>query len=337
MFSNSCFFKIGQRGRVKHAGLLVTAMGLTALLAGCGEYVRYDPNSAPSGGGAPLADVSGVTSLDHHLLSDLMTRYVSHAAGGKEYVLFDYDGLAQNGEDLFYLDQYLALVGGVDPSKLSDADQRLAYWINGYNATVIRSVIAGIKGGTLKKQASDREKVTNDATFFSAKKHAFGVRKGGDGEAVGVSLTLDEVEQGVVRGKLDHPGVARSTDATRAIIKTWHQELWGGKKVDARIHAAFNCAALSCPNLMAAAPYVYDPKSLDVQLKQATTAWLDSDAKGAGPNGVSMLFQWYKEDFVAHSGSVAGFIKAHRTGGDTGVKLDNLLPYDWTLNKKGYK
>jgi hypothetical protein len=168
--------------------------------------------------------------------------------------------------------------------------------------------------------------VTSSGTFFDNPVHTFGGQK----------MTLNHVEQGVLRGKWSHASVPRS-GALLAQLKAWHDELWGQRKLDARFHAAVNCAAVSCPNLLGVAPFAYDPDRLDEQLDAATTAWLDSPDKGAGPNGISRLFEWYREDFEASHGTVDKFIAAFRTDGLKGVDTSRHLDYDWTLNIKGAK
>lgn len=297
------------------AALLGAAVLLTA---GCAEYVAYDDGFELPGGQAP-ASLEGFTAsaLGHLQLRGLMSRYVGPGADGA-YVLLDYDALAASDEARFTLDQYLAVLAAVDPAKLTSRAERLAYWINAYNAAVVRGVLARYKGDPTFK-------VTSSGTFFDDPVHTFGGQK----------MTLNHLEQGVLRGAWSHASIPRS-GALLEQLKTWHAELWGaGGKVDPRFHAAVNCAALSCPNLLAAAPFAYDAASLEAQLQAATVAWLDSAAKGAGPAGISRLFDWYRDDFVASHGGVDAFIAAYRTGGLQGVDSGRFLDYDWTLNIKG--
>jgi hypothetical protein len=287
------------------------------LLAACGQWVPADQAGNPSAAAVP--DDVKTQTLHHRSLGALMGRYVKPGSADR-FVLLDYDGLMASQEDSFMLAQYLTLLSAVDPSSLEGRDQRLAYWINGYNASVI--------WGVLQRYGGDASfKVTEAGRpFFDDPVYNFG----------GTILTLNQVEHGVARGKMDHPGVRGASAEVKAAIKTWHQELTGASgQVDSRIHAAFNCAAVSCPNLPGDAPYVYDPEKLDEQLDAAARRWLDSPEKGAGPSGISKLFDWYGEDFVASHGSVEGFIEAFRTGGSAGVDTGTYLDYDWTLNIVG--
>jgi hypothetical protein len=297
------------------AALLIGA----AALAGCSEWVVYDDDFVPRGGTAATLDDFTATTLQHLKLRGLMSGY---ASVGKDsaYVLVDYQALDGSDEARYTLEQYLNVLATVEPSKLSTKNERQAYWINAYNAGVITGVINAFGG-------SAGYKVTDSSSFFDKPSLTFGGQK---------AMTLNHIEQGVLRGDWDHASIPKSGKLLDQ-LKAWHKELWGGGAVDSRFHAAVNCAALSCPNLLAAAPYAYDAATLDAQLDAAVTAWLDSADKGAGPAGISKLFDWYKSDFEASHGSVDKFISAFRTQGLQDVNTQTFLTYDWTLNIKGAK
>jgi hypothetical protein len=282
--------------------------------AGCGQYIEYDESYQPPGGAA-LGDFPVVAVLDHYVLSALLGRFVSTSTD-QVFALVDYDAFSADLEASYLLGQYLATLAAVEPSKLN-ADQRLPYWINGYNASVVAGVLAVYKG-------SAQFKVTDSGTFFDDAVYLF----------AGSVLSLNQIEHGIIRGKFEHASVTSAVPETKTKIQTWHEELWGTTTLDARIHAALNCGARSCPNLLWEAPFVYRAETLETQLATATRRWLDSEEKGAGKNGVSKLFEWYGEDFVAAAGSIGAFIAKHRTGGLADVAASKFLDYDWTLNIK---
>ena len=298
-----------------------TAVALAATLlaaAGCSEYVAYDEDFRLPGSSPTTLDGFSPTTLSHLQLRGLMSRYASRSKDGV-YVLMDYDALAASPEARYTLDRYRAMIASIDPSTLASPNERLAYWFNGYNASVIHGVISNY-GGKATWKATDGAKFFDDAIF------TFG----------GELMTLNNLEQGVLRGAWDYAGIPRSGKLLDK-FKVWHKELWGGGKIDARLHAMINCAAVSCPNLLDKFPFVCDASLVEEQMKAATTAWLDSTAKGAGPNGISALFQWYPADFVARHASISDFIAAYRTGGIKDVDTTRYLTYDWTLNIKGAK
>ena len=307
------------------AQLGFTSVGVGATLVaalfgvlGCSEYVAYDEDFRLPGSTPTTLDGFAPTTLSHLQLRGLIARYTSKSKDGM-YVLVDYDGLAASPEARLSLDQYRTMLASVNPTGLASTSERLAYWVNGYNASVIHGVLTNYKGKATWK-ATDSGKFFDDPIF------TFG----------GQAMTLNHLEQGVMRGDWSYPGMPRSGKLL-AKLQTWHKELWGNQKVDARIHAAINCAAISCPNLLSTAPYVFEAATIKKQLEAATTAWLDSPEKGAGPNGISALFQWYTKDYQAHHASVKEFIAAYRTDGLKNVDTSRYLTYDWTLNIKGAK
>ncbi len=55
--------------------------------------------------------------------------------------LVDYDGLKKEKEDLKNLRAYLDYLGAFDPDKLKNKKEKLAFWINCYNAAVVAGVL----------------------------------------------------------------------------------------------------------------------------------------------------------------------------------------------------
>jgi hypothetical protein len=292
-------------------GLLLS--GVVALSA-CGDYISTD-DYQPGGGGGGTIELSGAPkTLSHSTFSMVMSRYTVDNAG---QALFDYNALATDPEARFMLDQYMALVAAVDPAKLETPAERFAYFVNGYNAGVIKGVIDNYN-------QDPSFKVTDSGLFFDGPNYTFG----------GLVLSLNQVENVVARGDFNHPSASGLRPETETTLREWHEALWPDGKVDARLHAAFNCGAISCPNLLTEAPHVYTAATLETQLETNTKRWLDSE-KGANANGISKLFDWYKADFEAHSGSVDAFITAYRKDGVTGINTGAYLEYDWTLNITG--
>ncbi len=285
---------------------LLAALGLGA----CGQYTTYD-GSLP--GGNTIEELREVTRLNHYGLAGPVQQYVTPTVDGS-FVVVDYDGWRQDPEALHLLDDYQATLATVLPTALESHAERLAYWINGYNASVIRGVLDHYDG--------DHDYRVIDGVFFDEARYTFG----------GVLLSLNHVEQGVIRGDFADPTLTALAPDVRDMVELWHDDLWDGGAVDPRVHAALNCAALGCPNLLATSPFVYRADVLDEQLETAPRGWLDNPHKGAGPQGISQLFDWYVEDFTAGGDTVEGFIAAHRSDGLGGVDVEQFIPYDWTLN-----
>lgn len=288
-------------------------VGLAPLTAGCGTWVKY-PDDVEPGSVSELADFPEIDRCSHLVWDALLGEHLETGAEGL-YVLVEYDALAEEGESGFLLLQYVAMINTMDPALLVDERERLAYWINGYNAAVVLGVVQQYGG-------DHGFSVLDSGIFFDDPVYGFG----------GQLLSLNQVEQGVLRGDMDHPSVSSANEDVRSFIEAAHADVFPDGQADARIHVALNCASLGCPNLRPAAPFAYRPEILDEQLDEMSVAFASNDEKGAGPQGISRLFDWYGEDFVADFGSVESFIEAYREGGAGDVDLEGWLTYDWSLN-----
>ncbi|MCB0405447.1 MAG: DUF547 domain-containing protein [Bdellovibrionales bacterium] len=114
---------------------------------------------------------------------------------------------------------------------------------------------------------------------------------------------------------------------------------WLRKKYeDARIHAAVNCASISCP-ILQATPFT--AKNLDAQLEGAFRAFLQDPSRNryepdSGVLNVSKIFDWFESDFEKSYGSVKNTIErfgppgAQRALNKKGTL--RYLDYDWGLN-----
>lgn len=297
-------------------------LGLAFALAGCGEWVHYEEEpvdppqiATPGDVDESLRDTyAELTRLDHLIFEGLLAQYVID--DGEGFTFVDYAGLAARPESLALLDQYLAILDLVDPNALADAAERQAYWYNAYNAAVLRGVLASWEG--------DPEwSVSNGGfAFFDFEIWSFG----------GTVLSLNQVEQGVIRGDFTHASTSDLDDDAKAVIEALHVANWEGAAPDPRLHVALNCASYSCPNLAASAPYAFRGAVLEEQLAALSRAFLANPIKGAGPNGISTLFLWYAPDWSNGYDGPAGFIEAWREGGLDGVDTSRYLTYDWTLN-----
>lgn len=133
----------------------------------------------------------------------------------------------------------------------------------------------------------------------------------------------------------------------RSLDSIEHQLLRGARDYrDPRIHFAVNCASIGCPALR---PEAYVGSRLDAQLQDQTSRFLrDRSRNQLAADGeslqVSRIFDWYAEDFQAHTGGVSTFLADHADAlGLDAAQSRQLragkLPigftdYDWSLNVK---
>jgi len=291
------------------------------LLAGCGDYVAYEagPIAVNPGAGADVLDeevraaFEAARRLDHIALEGLLVRFVRDTDDARQ-TLVDYDGLAASPEAVFTLQQYLGVLDLIDPAQLVDPEERLAYWINAYNANALWGVLQSYGG-----EAGYSVSQTGFA-FFKVAAYRVG----------GAVLSLDQIEQGVIRGDFEHPSVTEADAETRGRIIEWHGQVFPDGPVDARIHVALNCASLGCPDLLRSA---FRAAELEAQLDEASRRFVNNPVKGAGPDGVSaLLVDFYPQDFVARFGGWQGFVDAYRDADAPAVDVGSTIEYDWTLN-----
>jgi hypothetical protein len=109
---------------------------------------------------------------------------------------------------------------------------------------------------------------------------------------------------------------------------------------DPRIHFAIVCASISCPRLASRA---YVPDKLEEQLNLAARTFINDGTRNRYDLQrriafVSRIFDWYREDFAATSGSVQRYLAAHVSDPAVAALLATdgfelrFVPYDWELN-----
>jgi uncharacterized protein DUF547 len=197
----------------------------------------------------------------------------------------------------------------VDLGGLAGRADRLAFWINVYNALVFHGVVAlGV-----------RRTVREVRGFFARVAYRVG----------GVLVTADDVEHGLLRANARHGLLRRRPFAAgdgRLALAV--------RPVDPRIHFAITCGAQSCPPIG-----VYRAAALDQQLDLAARNFLNQevalDARGCVT--CSRILQWYAEDFAA-AGGIGALLLRHLDEGPLRVAVggrarpcDAYRAYDWAL------
>ena len=215
---------------------------------------------------------------------------------------FDYAAIQK---DPSALDAYIATLNAVTSQQLQSwtEDQRMAFWINVYNANTVKLVSGKYPLKSIRDLGTVLNKVWNKRFIDMPALNPSGKNK---------KLSLDDVEHKILRPRFE----------------------------DARVHAAVNCASESCPPLRAEA---FVAKRLDAQLDEQVRLWLADETRNqfdlaGGKMRVSEIFKWFKEDFVRDGQSVAGWIAeyapdkvAEALKSGTKLKL-GYLDYSWKLN-----
>lgn len=219
-----------------------------------------------------LALPAGASSFSHGLLDQVLRTYVD--AEGR----VDYPGLKANRAALdAYADSLGLCSPHSHPERFPSPAQELAYWINAYNAFVLKGVIDGYPVRRVDELGG------LDAFF---RKRQF--------RAGGQALTLDQVENQIIRPQFRDP----------------------------RVHFALNCGAAGCPALLGRA---YEGEKLDSLLDaQARRFAADTRQVRFDPQSdtlhLSQILNWYGEDFLR-------WFPARPDPPDSPTLLDYLLLY----------
>ena len=212
----------------------------------------------------------------------------------------DYEAL---GRERGELDQYLLDLRAVGREDFAgwSREQRYAFWINAYNAFTVHLVLSRYPVESIRDIGTTLSPVWKKE--FVPLGHLYGA-------GTTDLISLDGIEHRILRPEFE----------------------------DARVHAAVNCASLSCPPL---APEAFRAATLDAQLDAGVLAWLSDAALNRYDASqrraqVSSIFDWFEEDFVRDAGSVQAWIAQHAPESadrmaEGEVEL-SFLDYSWKLN-----
>ena len=109
---------------------------------------------------------------------------------------------------------------------------------------------------------------------------------------------------------------------------------------DPRIHFAVNCASIGCPALR---PEAFQAVKLEAQLEEQSREFLGDSSKNRldAKNKtlyLSPIFDWFKGDFTAKSGTIEKFVTPYVSAAERkviekgGISI-KYTDYDWNLNK----
>ncbi|MDX1493627.1 MAG: VTT domain-containing protein [Longimicrobiales bacterium] len=272
---------------------------------------------ASSGGGGAAGPLSlGLVLAMALAPGDASTQALpSHEAFGAllaevvEQPLVDYAELVERKDAL---DDYIATLSAVDPTALagSERDARLAFWINAYNACMLKLV-------------AEHYPIEGNSGFFSSIRNSLAGRPDNSVWQIddvftrrhcpvaGADRSQDEIEHEIIRPTFDEP----------------------------RIHFAVNCAARSCPVLW---PEAYTAQRLDEQLDRAVRNLVENPehfrVEGATVR-MNKVLDWYKDDFGGIDG-LRSFFAPYLSEQEAEVLTDPgtqvaFFDYDWTLNDTG--
>ncbi|MCG6925240.1 MAG: DUF547 domain-containing protein [Acidobacteria bacterium] len=234
--------------------------------------------------------VAASPGFDHSPFDELLRRHVTDG-------LVDYDAFARSPE----FRAYLEALASARLEGLSELE-RLAFWINAYNAWTIEQVNAHEERESIRK--------INKTLGVLPLKGPWSERMV---RAAGRTLSLDEVEHLTIRKQFDEP----------------------------RIHFALVCAALGCPPLRSEA-YTGRrlEEQLEEQARTFLRHSPLKNRVDVAERTVwaSPILTWYMEDFGGTNESLGRFLARYWSEGPeqelllSGTFRLRKTDYDWTLN-----
>lgn len=262
-------------------GLLMVLTGATAQAGPRAElwerWLAHDPGS--------------VLQIDHDDWDAFLVRYLRIGADGIHRVAYG----EVEPADRALLENYVARLAALPISVYSRAEQ-MAYWINLYNALVVRLVVDHYPIASIR----DVGKGPDESGVGPWKKELV--------EVEGTPLSLHDIAHRILR------------------------PIWR----DPRVHYALACGAVSCPNLQpepfyadqldrqlseAAMAYVNDRRCIRIEGDQL---------------GLSSLYRWYRDDFGPTDQDVINHLMAYaapnlamKLQGFDQISDDG---FDWRLN-----
>lgn len=234
-------------------------------------------------------------SVSVKIYDNLLHKYIVNG-------LVDYENLVKDKN----LEKYIDALSKFDPSTLTNKNDKLAFWINAYNAYTLKIIVDNYpissindlhSGGRIIAHILKTTVWDKDFVIIDNKK-----------------ITLNYIEHDIIRPKFKDP----------------------------RIHFALVCGAMSCPPLRNEA-YIGD--KLDEQLNdQGKTFFADQSQNSFdGKNHIvylSKILDWYGDDFGDSDSQILLRIKTFLPKKIAESVNDNIIKwkidfksYDWNLNK----
>ena len=186
---------------------------------------------------------------------------------------------------------------------LASEENKLAFWINIYNAYYqILHYSKGLKNPEIYKA----KEISIASELFS----------------------LDDIEHGILRRY-------RWKYSLGYLPQFWASSIikkLAVKSVDYRIHFALNCGAASCPAIA-----FYNAQDINDQLENAADLFINEDTvidDAKKEIKITKLFQWFKADFKGAKG-IRSILEKYLSKDLSGYKL-TFKTYDWSEKMKNF-
>jgi hypothetical protein len=231
------------------------------------------------------AGASGLRLIppSHKIWDELLRKHVD--AQGR----VSYKGMRGDAQQL---ETYLDHLSSCAPSSSWSTEERLAYWINAYNAFTVKLIIDHYPVNSIKDIRSPFAipfvNSVWDLAFFKIN---------------GREMTLNQIEHGILRKEFEEPRIHFAIVCASISCPKLHNEAYESQRLEDQLHAR-------------ALEFINDP-SRNILSKDHLE--------------LSAIFKWFKGDFT-RNGNLRSYIAIYsKVKVDADAKL-SYLDYDWGLN-----
>ncbi len=232
----------------------------------------------------------------HELFTAILQQYVHNG-------LVNYSALKTDKQ----LNEYVEMLNNINPDTIADKNDRLAFWINAYNAFTLKVITDNYPVKSINELHTGGRILGHVLGTTVWHKEIFKVN--------GKSISLNNIEHDIIRKKFKEP----------------------------RIHFALVCGALSCPPLRNEA---YEGAELERQLDDQAKLFFNDSTKNkfnlkTRTAELSKIMDWYESDFGNSDEEILMFISPYlpeeiaRDIKENAEKWEiDYLDYDWGLNEE---
>lgn len=214
-------------------------------------------------------------AITHEEWTSLLQKHVNKAG------FVDYKGFIK---DSAKLNAYLIKLSANAPANSWSKDEKMAYWINAYNAYTVKLITSNYPVKTIKELGANNPIIFVN-TAWDKKFFSIGNK----------SMTLNTIEFKIIK-----------------------------KFGDARTHFAINCASISCPKLLDVAYEAKTLNAQLDQQGKAFLADTDKNKVSATNPKLSSIFKWYSGDFEKGQTKIAFINKFASPKINANANLDYL-------------
>lgn len=227
---------------------------------------------------------SNAQPIAHALWDSLLQEHVS-PEGKVDYYGFQRDSVRLN--------KYLAALGSAHPNdKNWSSDERLAYWINAYNAFTIKIMVDNYPVKSIKdiKNGIPFVNTVWDIKFINIE---------------GQNYDLNNIEHGIIRERFKEPRIHFAVNCASVSCPSLRNEAFVADKLEQQLNEQ--------------ALYFINDKS-------------KNSIGGPDQAGLSKIFSWFSGDFKATHSSVIDFINQYSEVKLSPEAKITYLDYDWNAN-----